>query len=135
MRARYALAALALLVVALVGSGCAVAQSTSAMLDVGYDFLAAMRDGNDTAAFDLCCPALQAQVGDAAGLRAHAEQFHFRPQRWMLQHWHVRQSGATATAHLVGHATLRDGEKADVALDLVQDAPGAAWRVTRFQVQ
>lgn len=100
--------------------------ATQPMTNAGEAFMAALRDGNYSQAYNMCSPSLQSEVVDASGLEAALATT--RPSKWSFSSSKVQSN----TGQLDGSATLADGRQAD--LRLVLDKLGNDWKVSGARI-
>lgn len=99
---------------------------TQPVVSRGDAFLSALQTGNYDAAYALCTPALQGQLGGAAGLAALA-----RPAPLVRWNW-TNRSVRNGTATLDGDLTYADGTAGPVHLGLQQVA--GAWTIAAVRL-
>lgn len=99
---------------------------TQPMSTAGESFMTAVRDGNYAAAYALCTPALQQELGDVSEFENTMQDN--RPSKWNFTSRQVENN----TGQLDGTATLQDGSEADVRL--VLDQVGGAWKVSGINI-
>ena len=100
---------------------------TQPMSTAGESFMTAVRDGNYAAAYALCTPALQQELGDLSEFESTMQDN--RPTKWNFTSRQVENN----SGQLDGTATLQDGSAADVRL--VLDQVGGAWKVSGINIQ
>ena len=105
----------------------AASNLTQPMTNAGESFLTAVRDGNYPAAFALCTPALQQELGDA-------QQFASSMQDIKLTKWDFSSRRIeNNTGYLEGTATLSGGKQA--SLQLALDQVNGDWKVSGYNIQ
>ena len=92
----------------------------------GDAFLTALQRGQDAAAYALCAPDLQQQLGGVGGLTGLAQGH--RPGHWSWSSRSVRNG----VGRLDGSLTYADGAPGAVHLQLQQ--VGGAWRIESFRL-
>lgn len=94
------------------------------IMGTGDNFMAALRDGNYDAAFDLLTPELQNELRDARGLEE--KMGGKQPASWDQRNFRVYDLAAS------GHylVTLKSGERVSSTLSLRQ--VGDKWKVSSF---
>ncbi len=97
---------------------------TQPLADAGDAFMAALRDERYAAAFELCTPALQREVGSPQGLERRARSGNLRPTSWLFH----RRKVNLGTGRLEGKAALAGGGSAQVRL--LFDQVGGDWKVS-----
>lgn len=117
---------LVIAVVACIGFGVVLGGSifaaTQPIVDKGDAFLAAMRDNNYNAAFNLCTPALKQEVGDAQGLESALSSH--QPSKWSFSSRNIQNN----TGSLSGSVTYADSSTGTV--DIVLDKVGSDWMIS-----
>ncbi len=89
---------------------------TGAPTQAGDNFMAALRDGNYQAAYDLMVPELQDNIGTIADFKAQFEEGGVTVQSWTFN----QRSTSGNTAELSGSFTTEDGEEGSVYLKLTK---------------
>jgi hypothetical protein len=95
---------------------------TQPAADAGEKFMAALRDGNYDAAYALCTPSLQEEVGDAATLKDALSSK--QPTKWTFTSRNIQNDLAT----LQGTTTYTGNETGEVEMELRK--VGNDWKVS-----
>jgi hypothetical protein len=95
---------------------------TQPVVTAGDSFMNALKAGNYSAAFNLCTPDLQQQVGDANGLQAAMSVK--QPTSWS---WSSKSIN-NGLGSLEGSASFADGSKGTANLEFRQI--GGDWKVS-----
>lgn len=109
--------------------GLAALGLTGPSAEVGESFMAALRDRDYNTAYNLCDPALQAELGGVEGLQTLVEGGSATPSTWSFTSREV--SGNTAT--LSGSMTFENGNSGQVDLTLANS--GSSWLLTSFYLR
>lgn len=109
--------------------GLAALGLTGPATDAGESFMVALRDRDYNGAYNLCDPALQAELGGVEGLQTLVEAGSATPASWSFNSRQV--SGNTAT--LSGSMTFANGQSGQVDLTLLNS--GSSWLLTSFNLR
>lgn len=96
------------------------------IVDVGDNFMAALKTNNDTQAYALCAPDLQRELGSPAGMSSLVPDT--RPTQWS---WSTR-SIRNGVGRLEGSFTSTDGKRGTVQMTLSQ--ADSDWKIASFRL-
>ncbi len=122
-----ALALLCIVVGAIAFLGGLAATQPSA--DVGEKFMAALRDADYTAAYNLMHPALQQKIGQVADLQQMIEGGNVQPTKWSFN----SRSTSGDEGQLDGSVSFSGNRQGVVHLDLAKS--GNDWKVIGFNLK
>lgn len=104
--------------------------ATQPAADVGEAFMAALKSGDYSQAYNLCAPALQKEVGgNAAGLERLVKNGRVEPTGWTFTSRNVENN----VAQLTGTATFTGNRQGTVRVTLNQI--GNDWKVVGFNLK
>lgn len=101
---------------------------TQPAADTAEAFMNALQQGNYAAAYALCAPALQQELGSADGLRAMIEKGQVKPTKWNFNSREV----ANNQGEVKGNVTFDDNRAGVVSIVLLNS--GGAWQVVGFNL-
>jgi hypothetical protein len=102
---------------------------TQPVVDASDRFMGDLKRADYVAAARMSTPALQAEIGGAAGLQRMVESGHARPKSWSYSSRNL-QNG---TGHVAGTAVFVDGGSGPVQITL--EDHGGAWQVSAFKLR
>jgi hypothetical protein len=102
---------------------------TQAVVDVGDEFLTALRDSDYQAAYNLAAPTLQSELRNADALRVRITERRLTPQSWSFNSRSIDNNVGRAS----GTVTYADGREGTVNLNFIND--GNAWKISGFNLQ
>lgn len=117
------------LVIMAATGGLAAFGLTGPAAEVGESFMAALRDGDYTTAYNLCDPALQVELGSVEGLQSLVEAGSATPASWSFSSRQVNGNNAT----LSGDMTFENGQSGQVDLTLINS--DGSWLLTSFNLR
>ncbi|HYP41442.1 MAG TPA: hypothetical protein VEX13_13870 [Chloroflexia bacterium] len=97
------------------------------IVNVGDNFMAALKTNNDTQAYALCAPDLQTELGSPAGISSLVVPDN-RPTQWS---WSTR-SIRNGVGRLEGSFTSTDGKRGTVQITLSE--ADSDWKITSFRL-
>lgn len=115
-------------IVGVVLFGGAIFATTQPAVDVGDQFMNALKGGNYDAAFATFHPALQQKVGNAQGLKRLIESGKAQPTKWSFTSRNVNND----TASLEGTVSMTGGDGA-LSIELLKVNDG--WKITAFNLK
>lgn len=111
---------------AVVAFGGAILVATQPVVDAGDAFMTALQNEDYEAAYALCSPALQSEIGAVENLQTLLEQGGVAPTSWSFSSRSIENN----TGSVSGTATMEDGSTLDVALNFTKS--GDDWLVEGF---
>ncbi len=113
---------------AVTGGGiAAIFSATQPVADAGEKFMQTLKAADYNAAYKLCDPSLQKQLGSATGLKNMIERGKAQPVKWTFDSRNIENN----TGKIEGRVTMAGGEG---TLTLEFAKAGKDWLVTGFDM-
>ena len=124
------LCCIAVIVILLVTGGGAFAlfNTLKPVSDAGDSFMGALRDSNYKAAYEICSPALQKELGTSENLRKMIEENNVKPVKWNFNSTDMKNENG----ELKGTVTLTENRAGSVHIYLVKTPNG--WKIKSFNI-